>query len=112
MKVTRNLEVSEESRRAADLTRTARHLIRDLVAAREAKNLTAAEVAEMVGVHRSVISKFENQTEDPKLSTLLRYAHAVGVDLDFGVRQSNSRTPRRLRPGSSIYSPVGQTTPL
>ncbi|WP_326548044.1 helix-turn-helix transcriptional regulator [Mycolicibacterium sp. ND9-15] len=47
--------------------------------------MSATHVADLIGVHRSVISKFENQTGDPKLSTLLRYAHAVGADLELKV---------------------------
>jgi transcriptional regulator with XRE-family HTH domain len=76
---------SEASRRATRLTRDLRRVIRDLKAAREARGLSASQVADTIGVHRSVISKFENQTSDPKLSTLLRYAHAVGVDLELKV---------------------------
>ncbi|MGL5442430.1 MAG: helix-turn-helix domain-containing protein [[Mycobacterium] stephanolepidis] len=74
--------------------------------------LNALGPAVVVGVHRSVISKFENQTEDPKLSTLLRYAHAVGADLDFGVRQGNAPAPQHVRPATSVSGPVGQTTRL
>jgi transcriptional regulator with XRE-family HTH domain len=59
--------------------------IRDLKNIREARGMSASLVADIVGVHRSVISKFENQTGDPKLSMLLRYAHAVGVDLALTV---------------------------
>ncbi|MBX7432556.1 helix-turn-helix domain-containing protein [Mycobacterium sp. Y57] len=77
--------VSDASRRAAKLTRDLRRVIRDLKATREARGLSASQVADAIGVHRSVISKFENQTSDPKLSTLLRYAHAVGADLELTV---------------------------
>ena len=74
-----------KSRRATKLTRDLRRVIRELKAAREAQGLSASQVADTIVVHRSVISKFENQTGDPKLSTLLRYAHAVGVDLELKV---------------------------
>ncbi len=77
--------VSDASRRATKLTRDLRRVIRDLKAVREARGLSATQVAAAIGVHRSVISRFENQTSDPKLSTLLRYAHAVGADLDLKV---------------------------
>ncbi|MGV9799592.1 helix-turn-helix domain-containing protein [Mycobacterium sp. NPDC003449] len=76
---------SEASRRATTMTRDLRRVIRDLKVAREARGLSASHVADIIGVHRSVVSKFENQTGDPKLSTLLRYAHAVGADLELNV---------------------------
>lgn len=77
--------MSDASRRATKLTRDLRRVVRDLKAVREARGLSASHVADAIGVHRSVISKFENQTGDPKLSTLLRYAHAVGADLELKV---------------------------
>jgi transcriptional regulator with XRE-family HTH domain len=77
--------VTDASRRATKLTRDLRRVIRDLKNIREARGLSASHVADTIGVHRSVISKFENQTGDPKLSTLLRYAHAVGADLELAV---------------------------
>jgi transcriptional regulator with XRE-family HTH domain len=77
--------VSEASRRATKMTRDLRRVIRDLKAVREARGFSASQVADAIGVHRSVISKFENQADDPKLSTLLRYAHAVGADLELNV---------------------------
>jgi transcriptional regulator with XRE-family HTH domain len=98
--------VSDESRRASKLTRDLRRVIRDLKNIREARGMSASLVADIIGVHRSVISKFENQTGDPKLSTLLRYAHAVGADLELTVvnpllddkpatTNSRSQTPPR-----------------
>lgn len=98
--------VSDESRRASKLTRDLRRVIRDLKNIREARGMSASLVADIIGVHRSVISKFENQTGDPKLSTLLRYAHAIGADLELTVINpqphgkpattiSRSRTPPR-----------------
>jgi transcriptional regulator with XRE-family HTH domain len=81
---------AEASQRASKMTRDLRRVIRDLKATREARGLSASHVAEIIGVHRSVISKFENQTDDPKLSTLLRYAHAVGADLELKVVSDSS----------------------
>lgn len=67
----------------------ARKVIRALKAARQDKGLTAAAVAEWSGVDNSVISRFENDTTDPRLSTLLRYASAVGVDLTIHINGAN-----------------------
>jgi transcriptional regulator with XRE-family HTH domain len=98
--------VSDESRRASKLTRDLRRVIRDLKNIREARGMSASLVADIIGVHRSVVSKFENQIGDPKLSTLLRYAHAVGADLELTVvtpllddkpATTNSRSKTRPR---------------
>jgi DNA-binding XRE family transcriptional regulator len=63
----------------------ARQLINALKAARVRGGLTIVDVAARAGVHKSVIGKFENETTDPRLSTLLRYADAVNVDLVLAV---------------------------
>lgn len=73
----------------------ARLLIGMLKAARVRHGLTIVDVAVRAGVHKSVIGKFENETTDPRLSTLLRYADAVNVDLAMTVdeRQSHHASP-------------------
>lgn len=63
----------------------ARQIINALKAARVRAGLTIVDVAARAGVHKSVIGKFENETTDPRLSTLLRYADAVNVDLVLAV---------------------------
>ena len=62
-----------------------RQLIGALRDARRRRNLTIADVAVRAGVHKSVIGKFENETTDPRLSTLLRYADALNVDLSLTI---------------------------
>ncbi|MEH3142494.1 MAG: helix-turn-helix transcriptional regulator [Mycobacterium kyogaense] len=56
-------------------------LVDQLVRCRVRAGLTQAQVADVIGVCRSTVVKFENQQADPRLHTLLRYAHAVGADL-------------------------------
>ncbi|SKH88249.1 helix-turn-helix domain-containing protein [Mycobacteroides abscessus] len=67
----------------------ARKVIRALKSAREDQNLTVAVVGERCGIDKSGISRFENDTSDPRLSTLLRYAGAVGVDLTIHINGKN-----------------------
>ncbi|MDM2402141.1 helix-turn-helix transcriptional regulator [Mycobacteroides abscessus] len=67
----------------------ARKVIRALKSAREDRNLTVAAVGERCGIDKSGISRFENDTSDPRLSTLLRYAGAVGVDLTIHINGKN-----------------------
>jgi DNA-binding XRE family transcriptional regulator len=49
--------------------------------AREAAGLTQEEVALRLRTKKSAISRIENHADDVRLSTLYRYAQAVGADL-------------------------------
>jgi len=40
--------------------------------------LTQEEIAEKIGTYKTNISRLENHAEDVKLSTLEKYAHALG----------------------------------
>lgn len=50
-----------------------------LQAARKRSGLTQAEVSERSGVHDTEISRIEAGKRDPRVSTLIRLAKAVGV---------------------------------
>jgi len=63
----------------------ARKLLRSLIAARTKAGLSQAEVARRMGVPQPAIVRLEAGTHSPTLTTLARYASAIGVDLD--VRQ-------------------------
>ena len=49
--------------------------------AREAAGLTQEEVARKLKTQKSAISRIENHADDVRLSTLRRYADAVGANL-------------------------------
>ena len=49
--------------------------------AREAAGLTQEEVARRLRTRKSAISRIENHADDVRLSTLRRYAEAVGTNL-------------------------------
>jgi len=51
--------------------------------AREAAGLTQEEVARRLHTQKSAISRIENHAEDVRLSTLRRYADAVGANLQI-----------------------------
>jgi HTH-type transcriptional regulator/antitoxin HipB len=51
--------------------------------AREAAGMTQGEVAQRLSTTRSAISRIENHAEDIRLSTLNRYAQAVGANLQI-----------------------------
>jgi HTH-type transcriptional regulator/antitoxin HipB len=62
--------------------------------AREKAGLTQEEVAERLDTKKSAISRIENSTGDIRLSTLERYAQAIGWQLLLELR------PRRRSSGS------------
>lgn len=60
-------------------------LLGSLIAARKKAGLSQAEVARRMRVPQPAIVRLEAGTHSPTLTTLARYASAIGVDLD--VRQ-------------------------
>lgn len=59
-----------------------RALINQLVAIRLSRNLPQRAIAKRMGISRPAISRLENDHQrDPHLSTLLRYADALGVHI-------------------------------
>ena len=55
--------------------------------ARETAGLTQEEVARRLRTKKSAISRIENHAEDVRLSTLRRYAEAVGARLQIQLAQ-------------------------
>lgn len=51
--------------------------------AREAAGLTQDEVAQKLNTKKSAISRIENHADDERLSTIRRYAEAVGANLQI-----------------------------
>ena len=56
--------------------------------AREAAGLTQEEVARRLQTKKSAISRIENHADDVRLSTLRRYADAVGANLQIRLTHS------------------------
>lgn len=59
--------------------------VEKLARARRTRGLTQTEVAEHMETTQSAVSNFERIGGDPKLSTILRYAHAIGARVHIGV---------------------------
>jgi HTH-type transcriptional regulator/antitoxin HipB len=69
-----------------------------LLSARQQAGLTQAEVARRLGTHKSAISRMEKHAEDIRLSTLQRYAEAVGCFLSLELRpESEATIPTAVR---------------
>lgn len=61
---------------------------KQLVAARLSKGVTQEQIALKIGTSKSNISRLEslNNTYMPNLGTLMKYAEALGLRLDIGLR--------------------------
>ncbi|MFE4951961.1 helix-turn-helix domain-containing protein [Leifsonia sp. NPDC056665] len=66
---------------ADDLVAEHRLLMRALVAQRKAHNLTQETVAERMSVSQPTVAAFERYDANPTLSTIRRYALAVGAGI-------------------------------
>ncbi|MBN1461355.1 MAG: helix-turn-helix transcriptional regulator [Armatimonadetes bacterium] len=59
-------------------------LVRELLAARVSAGLTQEQVAESMGTTKSAVSRLEGAgAHSPSVSTLKRYAKAVGCDVEI-----------------------------
>lgn len=64
-----------------------RRILADLVAARREQDLSQTVVAARMGTSQSVVARLESGDNDVRLSTLERYAAAVGRRLDWRVQR-------------------------
>ncbi|RBY75513.1 transcriptional regulator [Geodermatophilus sp. TF02-6] len=84
---------SSEPRRSAfpglqDLADRRRGLIEELVRARRESDLSQTEIAARMGTSQSAVARLESGGLDARLSTLERYAAALGRTVDWQVRPS------------------------
>lgn len=63
--------------------------------AREQAGMTQEQVAQRLGTKKSAISRIENHAGDMRLSTLQRYAEAVGLELVLELRQPAQSEPAK-----------------
>lgn len=78
--------INDDDQLGIDLAGAIYDLIDQLVAMRKARKLTQADVAERMGVDRSVISRFETAAtggRNPNLHTVWSYAETVGAFIGF-----------------------------
>jgi len=67
-------------------------LISRLARRRAASGLSQADVAGLMGTSQSVVTRLEAGQNDTQLSTLAKYAEALGVTLDFTERAGSQST--------------------
>lgn len=58
-------------------------LIHEIIEAREKSGITQKQLEEMSGVKQPIISRLENGTTDPQLSTLLKILGSLGKTLQI-----------------------------
>lgn len=79
-------------------------LVRELLAARSKAGLTQEEVARSMGTTKSAVSRLETAGKhSPSVSTLKKYAHAVGCEVEIRLvpaprtRKSSGRKAKASR---------------
>jgi DNA-binding XRE family transcriptional regulator len=75
---------------ANDLINQTQDLLADLIDLRRAKGLTQEDVANTIGVTRTAVTAFERYDGDPKISTIVRYAMAVGARISINVEDGSA----------------------
>jgi DNA-binding XRE family transcriptional regulator len=81
---------------------------RALVEARRTAGMTQKDVAEALGIKQASVAAFERYDNDPRLSTIRRYALAVGAGVahDVTARYSFDGEWRQMgTPGSAAVTP-------
>ena len=88
-----------------------RRLVADLTAQRRAAGLSQTEVAARMGTSQSAVARLETGDADVRVSTLERYAAAIGSQLAWQARAKadgpDSMGTGPLTPGSAGPDPVG-----
>jgi hypothetical protein len=78
-----------------EIARRRRGVIDELVAARQQQGLSQTVVAARMGTSQSVVARLESGAIDVRLSTLERYAAAVGRGLDLRLRPAKEGRDER-----------------
>lgn len=76
-----------------EMARRRRELFAELVECRRSAGLSQTEVAARMGTSQSSVARFESGEVDARLSTLERYAAAVGHRLDMRVTRRAGGEP-------------------
>ena len=67
-------------------------LLDELVRARQASELSQTEIAARMGTSQSAVARLESGALDARLSTLERYAAALGQTVSWQIRPSEEST--------------------
>ncbi|MEX1068475.1 MAG: helix-turn-helix transcriptional regulator [Patescibacteria group bacterium] len=84
--VKKELLRNPEFRRTYEASEPEYQLARSLIAARIKRDLTQAQLAKKVGTKQSAISRIENMTSLPSVSTLKEISRALKIPLEIRFR--------------------------
>ena len=70
------------------------NLINQYIKCRKEKNMTQADVAEVLGVKRPNITRFENGTYNPTVDMLVKIAEGLGKELEIKLVDKAERKNR------------------
>lgn len=59
--------------------------------ARQERNLTQAQLGDLVGVQKAQISKIENSVKNARFETILKVFDALGAKVNFNVELNNKK---------------------
>jgi len=85
-----------------------------LIQARKEAGLSQRDLAEILGVKQPTVAKFEHHNGDPKLSTIQRYALAVGAHVRHEVIPAQEAQPNPVAAWNGqdeSPQPLGDFTP-
>ena len=83
--------------RAIALAEDHDQFISELIKMRKEKGLSQEQVGERMGISQPAVAIFERYDANPTLSSIRRYALAVGASLETSVTDSDAIKPRRLK---------------
>lgn len=86
--------VNPDFPRLVDDALARRQLLRELAAQREVEGLTRTVVAARMGTSESAVARLEGGDADAKLSTVGRYAAALGKRVEWRIVDQDTRTRR------------------
>ncbi|MEZ0357330.1 helix-turn-helix domain-containing protein [Mycobacterium sp. SA01] len=103
-------DLTEAERNAKALARTDLQMLAALVQMRRDKGLTQETVAASLGRDKSSVSRFERLDSDPRMSTVRRYARAVGALITHDVSDF-AETEKRPQPLAAVYAITTEMPP-
>ena len=113
-----NIEDAESiERRAAHIRNDQLQMLSSLVQVRKRQDLSQLQVAERMGVTQPMVATLERYDSNPTLSTLLRYAVAVGARINTSVEcdvcglWSDEVIRQRLKVQPIVRRPSWKATP-
>jgi len=95
---------SSESKLADALVEADMAMLDRLVEIRESLGMSQQDVGDIMGVSQPTVAQFESSGSNPKLSTIRRYALAIGALVQHSVHRQDDdwiEVPMRLRPENS-----------